>query len=210
MIIRWHLRTTLFALCLFALTVVLIRVQPYDELARKRAFVSDGCTGACFIGIQPGVTSVDEAVRLLQASDWVGAVDNRTINNVSGFISWTWSDRKPSWISASKEGKIWATQKQVVNINIYSDWQLGDTRIILGAPDQELIDRSIDRKGILSLFSSFYAQTGLIIESWQPCNVLEPLRRQVIVTYTLKASPDLFPERDSLRDLRHTCAIPRS
>lgn len=195
---------------MFALAAVLIRVQPYDELARKRAFVADGCTAACFMGIQPGVTTVDEAVRLLQSSDWVAQVDNRTINNVSGFISWTWSDHKPSWISASKEGKIWATQTQVVNINIYSDWQLGDTRLILGIPDQEVIDRSIDRKGIRSLFSSFYVQTGLIVESWQPCNVLEPLRQQVILTYTVQSDPKAFPERDSLRDLHHTCAIPRS
>ena len=90
---------------------------------------------------------------------------------------------------------------------IYGDLLLGDTRLALGLPDQEVIDRSEDRKGILSLYTAAYGQSGLIIQSWQPCNVMEPLRRPVILTFMVRADPKMFPERDSLTDLYHTCAF---
>jgi hypothetical protein len=159
--------------------------------------------------IQPGVTTVDEALTRLEASAWTSAIDNRTINNVSGFISWTWSDQKPDWINANIDGKIWATQKRIVSIIIYGDLQLGNTRLTLGLPDQEVIDRAADRKGEFSLYTATYGQNGLLIQSWQPCRVLEPLRRPVILIYTLSANPNLFPARDSLMDLYHTCAFHR-
>ncbi len=204
--IRWHIRITLPALCLFSAVVLLIHAQPYTY-AKQQTLVFDGCSAACFIGIQPGVTSVEEAVTLLQSSGWVSQVDNRTINNVSGYISWKWSDQKPDWINANIEGEIWATQKRVVQIMIYGSLQLGDIRLMLGVPDQEVIDRTADRKREFSLYTAFYSQAGLMIQSWQPCRVMEPLRRPVILTYTLQSDPSIFPERDSLAELKHTCAF---
>jgi hypothetical protein len=202
--LRWGICT----LMVFGLALLLIRAQPYTY-ATNPPFLAKGCSAACFAGVQPGVTSVEDAVKLLQASKWVGEVDNRTINNVSGYISWTWSDQKPDWINANQEGEIWASQKQVVQIMIYGDMQLGDTRLVLGSPDQEIIDRSADRKGQFSLYTAFYSQAGLMIQSWQPCNAEEPLRRPVILTYTLQSDPNTFLEQDSLADLKHTCPFSR-
>lgn len=206
--IRWHIRITLFTVMLFSAVLLLMRAQPY-VYSRQQTLVLDGCSAACFVGIQPGVTSVEDAVTLLESSQWVSAVDNRTINNVSGYISWKWSDQKPAWISTDQDGEIWATQKQVVQIMIYGSLQLGDIRLILGSPNQEVIDRTADRQRKYSLYTAFYSQTGLMIQSWQPCKVIEPLRRPVILTYTLQSDPKIFPERDSLADLKRTCAFAR-
>ncbi len=204
--IRWHIRITLLVLSLFSVVVLLIHAQP-DQYTKQQVFVLKGCSAACFAGIQPGVTSVEDAVTLLQASEWVSQVDNRTINNVSGYISWTWNDQKPDWINGNMEGEIWATQKKVVQIMVYGSLQLGDTRLLLGLPDQEIIDRTADRKREFSLYTAFYGQTGLMIQSWQPCRPMEPLRRPVILTYTLPSNPNTFPERDSLAELKNTCAF---
>ncbi len=206
--IRWHVRMTVVGLFMFSAVLLLMRAQPY-EYTRQQIFVADGCTAACLVGIQPGVTSVEDAVTLLEDSGWVSQVDNRTINNVSGYISWKWSDQKPDWINGNIEGEIWATQKQVVQIMIYGDLQLGDTRLVLGSPDQEIIDRAADRKGVFSLYTAFYSRAGLMIQSWEPCKVLEPLRRPVILTYILQSDPTIFPELDSLAELRHTCPFSR-
>ncbi|MEP6988606.1 MAG: hypothetical protein ABI970_23590, partial [Chloroflexota bacterium] len=195
---RFYFRFGPFVFSIFSALLLLIHAQPYDLHENRQRFVRDDCSAACFVGIQPGITSVEEAVQRLEASGWTSEVDNRTINNVSGFISWKWSDKKPAWISGDTEGNIWASQKQVVRIVIYGDLQLGDTRLTLGLPDQEEIDTNQDRKHVFSLYTATYAQAGLIIQSWQPCNVLEPLRRPVILTYTLSASPALFPAQDAL------------
>ena len=208
--LRLHMRMVVIALAFFAGMLMLFRAQHYDEQERREWFVGDGCSAACFVGIRAGQTRVDEAVKLLEASEWIDVVDNRTINNVSGFISWTWSAQKPSWIDGRRDGRIWASQEQVVTITVYTVLGVGDSHLALGAPDQGSIDRTADRKGIMSLYSEFYGRLGLIVQSWQPCRVLEPLRPQIFLTYFNQADPSLFPEADSLSDLRHTCAIPRS
>src|SRR5712672_955011 len=130
--IRFILRVTLVVCLLFSVVLLLVRTQPYDAGENRQRFLQDKCSAACFVGIQPGVTTVEEALERLANSVWISNVDNRTVNNVSGYISWKWSDQKPAWISASREGEIWATQKQVVQIMIYGDLQLGDMRLALG------------------------------------------------------------------------------
>jgi hypothetical protein len=204
-VVRFYLRFAPFVFGIFGVVLLLIHAQPYDLHENRQPYLQDSCTAACFVGIQPGNTTVEEAVDRLAASGWTKDIDNRTVNNVTGFISWKWSDKKPSWISSSVDGKIWASQKLVVQILIYGDLQLGDTRLALGLPDQEVIDSSEDRKRVFSLYTAAYGEDGLMIQSWQPCNVLEPLRRPVIVTYTMPASANLFPPQDTLTDLYHTC-----
>ena len=206
---RWNFRISLLLTLLFLVVFILMRARPYDQQQDLQPFMQNRCTAACFAGIQPGVTSVDEALVRLDDSGWTREIDNRTINNVSGYISWKWSDQKPDWISREMDGEIWATQKQVIQIMIYGDLQLGASRLALGLPDQETIERTADRKGIYTLYTAAYAQAGLMIQSWQPCRVIEPLRRPVILTYTLPANPNIFPARDALTDLYHACAYPR-
>ncbi len=193
-------------LFLVGAALFLIRTQPYDEHENRQPFTQAGCASSCFAGIQPGITTVDEAVKYLEASGWTRDIDNRTINNVSGFISWKWSDQKPAWINGDRDGKIWAAQKQVLQILIYGDLQLGAVRLALGLPDQEVIDANEDRKHVMTLYTAAYAQRGLMIQSWQPCHVLEPYRHPVILTYTLSANPNVFPARDSVDELRQSCA----
>ncbi|MBI1278951.1 MAG: hypothetical protein GC179_12555 [Anaerolineaceae bacterium] len=206
--IRWHLRITFVIFLLCAAGALLIQTQPY-AYSKQQVFVPADCSAACFANIQPGVTSIDDAVAALESSSWVKQVDNRTINNVSGYISWTWSDQTPDWVNSALEGEIWATQKKVVQIMIYGNLQLGDIRLVLGLPDQEIIDRTADRKRTFSLYTAFYGQTGLMIQSWQPCNAAEPYRRPVILTYTLQSDPKNFLAQDSLSDLKRTCPFPR-
>ena len=205
----WNLRIASLLTLIFMVVLMLFRAQPYDERENRQPFTQDKCTAACFVGIQPGITTVDEALERLASSGWTSDIDNRTINNVSGFISWKWSSQKPNWISGKVEGKIWATQKHIVQIVIYGDFQLGDTRLALGLPDQEVIDATEDRNRVYSLYTASYAQAGLMIQSWQPCRVMEPLRRPVILTYTMPANPKMFPPRDSLAELHQTCPIRR-
>lgn len=204
-----HVRLVMLAMIMFMGTLLVFRLQHFDEHERRQWFVRDECSAACFIGIHAGKTPVDEAVKLLEASPWITQLDNRTINNVSGFIEWGWTAQKPDWIDGTHTGRIWASQGQVVTVLLYTALNLGDSRLTLGAPNQEVIDRSADRKGIFTLYSEFYGQLGLVVQTLQPCRVLEPLRRPIMLTFISQADPKIFMEQDSLTDLYTICAIPR-
>src|SRR5690606_25048567 len=93
---RLLLRPILLLTLLAALTIVLIRAQPYDD-SDLRAFLTppEGCPAPCFMGIRPGVTTVEEAIAILEGHEWVTnlVVDLDTNElypppNISGTITW--------------------------------------------------------------------------------------------------------------------------
>ena len=63
------LRWILLLWGLFLLPVLLIRAQPYDD-SELRAFLTppEGCPAPCFMGIRPGVTTVEEVTAILGQS----------------------------------------------------------------------------------------------------------------------------------------------
>lgn len=66
---RLLLRPILLLTLLAALPIFAIRAQRYDD-SELRAFLTppEGCPPPCFMGIRPGVTTVDEALAILDSS----------------------------------------------------------------------------------------------------------------------------------------------
>ena len=204
--IHLYARIMLLPVLLLTVVLMLISAQPYDNHELRRVLLPDDCSMPCFIGIRPGVTTVEDTVKLLAASKWVGEIDNDIIDNQQGFIRWDWSDQKPSWISGNTKGKIWVTAQRVKTITIYSDFRLGETTLVLGFPEGELVDPTQDRGGQSSLYTAFYNQKGLLLRIWQPCKVVEPFLGHVIVTFTAQSEFYHFPYRNWLSDVFRVCS----
>ena len=78
---------------IFIVPLLLIHAQPYDD-SELRAFLMppDGCPAPCFMGIQPGVTTVDEAIAILESHEWVERVFITSYNKVGIYrVEWRWS-----------------------------------------------------------------------------------------------------------------------
>jgi hypothetical protein len=201
-----YLRLMLIPTALFTAALLLIRTQPYDNPDLHQLLLPDGCPAPCFIGIRPGVTTSEETLKLLEASQWIGEIDNSVIDNEQGFIRWDWSDHKPNWISANTKGKIWIAEHVVETITLFTDFRLGETQLVLGLPEGELVDPTQNRSGTSSLYTAFYNQKGLLLRIWQPCGVVEPYRRSVIVTYTVQSEYYHYPYRNWLSDVFTICS----
>ena len=203
---RLFLRLVFIPVLLLTSTLLLIRAHPYANNDLHHLLLPEDCSAPCFLGIRPGVTTITETLKLLKQSDWVGEVDDSTINNQQGFIRWDWSDRKPSWISANTKGKIWVMDQVVNTITIFSNFRLGETQLVLGLPEGEIVDPTQNRAGTSSLYTAFYNQKGLLLRIWQPCDVVEPYQRQVIVTYTVQSETYHYPYRNWLSDVFTICS----
>ena len=129
--LRLYLRLILLPLALITAALLLIRTQPYDDHELRELLLPDGCPAPCFMGIRPGVTTMDEAVRLLHGNKWVAEINKRVINNRYGFITWTWREQQPSWTSQKAIGEIFVNDKKVHAITISSAFLLGETRLTL-------------------------------------------------------------------------------
>lgn len=136
--LRFLLKLTLFLSALLSLAIGLIRAQPYDDGGmRDFLFNSPGCEDytdePCFMGIRPGVTTVDEAVSIFQRHEWVASVvvmsDYR--------IKWEWSGRQPQAFTGSYDGHLQTGNETriVESIWLTLDTSLSASRLALGLPD---------------------------------------------------------------------------
>ncbi len=99
---RLTLRLALLPVLFLSATLLFIRAQPVDNRSITE-LLPENCEAACFIGIQLGTTSDDEALNLLKASDWVDAASVQLIPldpSSSKFddldhIQWKWSANRP-------------------------------------------------------------------------------------------------------------------
>ena len=129
-------RLTLFLTIAFVLLIGAIRAQPYDD-GELRAFMFPvGCEQPCVTGIQPGVTTRDEAVAILRAHPWVGMI---TIETRSARIQWRWNENIPDTIqSEGGMGSVTLNEKGLVDsVVIFTNYPLWEYLIALngGIPD---------------------------------------------------------------------------
>ncbi len=98
---RLFLRLIPILLLLFAAIAGLIRAQPYDDNGLREILIPS-CGAPCFLGIHPGLTSGDEAFKLLNAHPWITNIEfnHDALGNADvkgdGTISWSWNGTQPS------------------------------------------------------------------------------------------------------------------
>ncbi len=125
-----RLTATVLAATLLALTLARVLSPEQRSLAAVTATQTD-CAPPCWLGIQPGVSTIGEATAALAAHPWVADYRvNRTIALESGYLFWTWSGAQPDTIDGGKEGVLWFEDRRVI-------WLQVATRIPFGAFWQE-------------------------------------------------------------------------
>ncbi len=129
-----YLRIVVIPLVFFAFGLWFIRAQPYDDHELRQLLLPEGCPAPCFMGIRPGVTTMDEAVVILEANSWVGEIRTRT-----GTIEWTWSNLSPKIVDRRYPGyvqhsNIPGEECCVGSLKFNSLFTLGDLYLLLGEP----------------------------------------------------------------------------
>lgn len=128
-------RLTVILTILIVLVLFSPRVRPYDDGGLHELLSPPDCKAPCLLGIRPNVTTRDEAVALLEAHPWVGAV---VTGSVPGVL-WTWNGSQPAILNANTRvpNTIIISGGVVTWISVVTDAPLASTYLLLGAPDEE-------------------------------------------------------------------------
>ena len=198
-------KSALLLVAFFALPVLLIRAQPYDDSdLRALLDVPPDCAAPCFMGIRPGATDIWDALDVLNNHEWVarvGQYDFEHSKNLDGTITieidWEWSGAQPSLIDASRSGSVWILDDRVVSIDVPTFLRLGDVRLGMGTPEREQLYTMRNARGSQYTHYTWYPQGSLQMIASSPCPVGELNRAQVVVQWT--ARPLQLPGGNSER-----------
>ncbi|MCA0458769.1 MAG: hypothetical protein LCI00_32745 [Chloroflexi bacterium] len=168
-----YLRLVVLPLVTFAIALLVIRAQPFDDREPRAAVLSETCASPCFMGIRPGMP-VGEAVAILQAHPWVSEVINRTVQNTGGYIFWWWEPDAPAWIDTSQRGTIWVNNRQVDQFWLDTRYPLGEWLVQLGPPDINILDDKIVTNRGIYQYRGVHAALGVVVMSWQRCVTGDP------------------------------------
>jgi hypothetical protein len=133
--------TSLFTLVLGALIVgvsALAHDADYFTQVEATFAPGEGCPAPCFAGIRPGITSVDDAVDILKAHEWVAAVDVTDRQMLRVAIDWTWSGQQPDFITGEGHIELW--NNTVQSISIPTRISYSDFLNAFGSPQQAQLD----------------------------------------------------------------------
>jgi hypothetical protein len=194
---RFYLKFTLVSFILLSAVMVLIRAQPYDDHELRALLLPEGCEMPCFMGIRPGVTTADEAIRLLQASEWTNSVntyDNGDTQQL-GTVTWRWNDHASHFLSAADINTLSVTDNIVENIYIWTSVPFGEMWLTLGTASQYgLTTVSVmENSPVYMLYDHFYADNGLGVGGHAACSYLAHLWDIPSTVYYMQPQDHLFP-----------------
>lgn len=137
-------RAVLLLVGTLTLAMWAMQERPYDNRGLKAILQTpDGCSAPCFLGIQPGVTTGDEALQLLRQQEWVDS------NNLTAWtdpmsrmswISWVWNGKQPEGLVHGGYLDYSTYENRLVRVLIVSSsFNLGDLVLSLGQPAQGVL-----------------------------------------------------------------------
>ena len=120
----------------FSTLVMLLTRQPYDSTAVQAMLPAPiTCEAPCWVGIQPGVTSLSGAMAVLQQHDWVTFVEYQPTTPPSGGrLVWQWTASASSVIDPTRPGVAGIHRELVSWIQIPTTLALGDVWLAKGDP----------------------------------------------------------------------------
>jgi hypothetical protein len=115
----------------------LYTLKPYDNRALLPLLDTGECAAPCWNGIEPGVTTIEQARMLLEADPQVHATFRAVYH-----LDWQWNGTQPAIFAASNpffQGRLMQTTvngvEVVDHIAILTNATFGDMQLALGDPD---------------------------------------------------------------------------
>lgn len=184
---RFLIRLALPFLALFTATIGLIRARPYDDHGLRDLLLPLDCPAPCFMGIRPGVTTLEEAQSMLENISWVGTIwqQEETYNEFDPpgthiSLEWNWAnnslfDPEFRYLNLHYNGVVSTVYSGVMSISAAIPFRLGDVWLALGEPDGFVYDSFLDESAanpynpIYFRYSFAYPFHQMIIEPLFMC-----------------------------------------
>jgi hypothetical protein len=139
MIFSLYLRLSLVLIILTTAVILLVCTQLHDHTELQALLTpTRDCPMPCFIGIRPGITTDQEAYRLLYSSGWTQDLTFRG-EFYTPPMTWKWSSAAPAIFQPTErpyDGSLRIQGGIVQHIELRTHIDLGDAVLNWGTPDR--------------------------------------------------------------------------
>ena len=91
----------------------------------------------CFMGIRPGVTSLQEMTAILDQHPWIVPNSHYNPEYLQGSLhTWRWSEAAPAWIAHKAESALYVSGFRVTAIIIETTIPWSEVLLSIGKPDR--------------------------------------------------------------------------
>lgn len=206
---RLYLRLLIIPFLLFSGVLLIARAQSNDDHDLRQVLLPDGCPAPCFMGIRPGVTTLDEALSILKATGWVDHFEYETDETS---IDIKWNDSSPTWLprnGARGDTSLWINKGLISQLNFETNLTLGTIQLSIGQIAMQRISLHYFAGRYFLLYSAAYPNKGLNISVSKNCDTQQgsiTYHDEVYLHYaqvppTLDVSPD---DQHPWLDVLHT------
>ncbi len=129
-----YLKLALLVTLLFTACIGLIHARPADSPLRALLTPPDGCPAPCFMGIRPGVTTLSQAVAILQSSPAVADITRQT--TYVDVLRWRWKKPPLDVIDPAVEGRMVIENGVIKEMTIGTTLTFGDVWLLLGPAER--------------------------------------------------------------------------
>ena len=165
-------------LCIvFLLPILLVRAQPHDSQTIRDLLSPPDCPAPCFMNIQPGVTTIDEAFAHLKGHPWVvglGAdyrqfAESAPTNSEVALefaTNWQWSQAVPNWINPDNHAILVVKGSQITSLSFRTTLSLGAVLLAFGVPDTQVkVNAWTEGTSRLYTHQLFYADACMWVQT---------------------------------------------
>ncbi len=172
----FRLTAALSLLCIGVIlaTLLTIRAIPYDN-SELREFLTppEGCAAPCFMGIQPGVTTVNEAVAILKSHEWVGKVDDLIVETERQ-VEWSWNGSQPPLMNEQSRPYLYGlVGGKVISIHLFVSNTMVELWWLYGQP---ITQGSCTENLFGTCYFFAYPESGMLITTDAQARCASPLK----------------------------------
>jgi hypothetical protein len=200
---RLTLRLAFLPLLFLSAALFFIRVQPYDNRDVQSFLLREDCSKLCFMGIQPGITTPQQALNQLRSSDLISRVG---VSESLETMAWFWNEKHSSLMDVSQIPALFYDRNEISSIRLYTRIKLGDLLLQLDPTDRQRVTMRQTTPYTSYNVDLYYVGNGYVLNAIVNCHNFWNQPTQLILGTTPPFIASTTRPMTSLNNAKHQIA----
>lgn len=200
---RLTFRLALLPLLFISAALFFIRAQPYENREVRAFLLGHDCARPCFMGIQPGVTTPQQALHQLRSSELISRVG---VSESLETMAWFWDEKRSNLMDVSQIPALFYDRDQISSIRVYTRIKLGDLLLQLDPTDSQRVAMRQTTPFTSYNVDLYYVGKGYVLNAIVNCHSFWEQPTQLILGTTPPFIASTTRPMTSLNKAKHQIA----